>query len=1630
MAESKEAKRSEDSRGAESDDGEIHSRHTQEVASERPSAKEEQGDAPKIPTPALSQHSSNEEGGGGGEKEAPASQSESRDSDAEWEHGTLSSFPLQVSGLGMADEELDGAPVIGADEEDDWDMDMSETLDSAMEMDQQMDTRTDKPADARTEVEKKGSPAEVEADAAKTATSGVGAGAVATPWDAQRPPLADVEMSVVAESAGPDGERQTQNSDASQGGGVPQLSGSGGSRRLSEETQEALCTSQELEMGDGERAPYSPPLDIKDEPIDEEYDRALLPHPPPRRIKDEPDAPEELVQQHKTSEMLRISSVFSVGESSASSAIAPRPASGGGQVARAMPVPPRTPQTVTPPAPASASRGGTPPGTVRVSCSGCTKVLQKGQTAFQRKGSSQLFCSTVCLTGCTLPATKSLPKKTCHACLKEIVNPKDLIIAPVDTAGNMKDFCSQGCLSDFKKNTTASMLPGEGVTIKCSMCRKTAIIRHEVNYQGAVHKLCSDTCFSRFRSSNNLTMNCCETCGNYCYSASGQCHLLQIEGTTRKFCSPVCLTTYKQKLTKVSPCAQCGTPRSSAEMVESTGADGKIHLYCSMGCAASATPRSGIAGASFPCTNCKVVAVPQFHLALNDGTIRNFCSYNCVLTFQASFTKTVPQGQMNGTSSIPEGPSVPPPGPFLPSQAPGTVPRASALPSLSAPPHGQALPHGHALPHTPAQTHGPGSGQTPPSPSTRGHGHALVAPPLISRGPVPAQAPPSLTQGPPMVPPGPLTRGLVKLTCKQCFHPFSSKPELIQFKGQMIQFCGKTCSEEFRKLNFVTARCEYCKLEKMVRDVIRFNRIDRPFCSEGCKLLFKHDLSKRSGTPCRSCAYCTNMSQKMIQNHFGGRLEEFCREECMSLYTVLYYQMAKCDWCQRQGKLLESQKWLGEVKHFCNLQCLLHFTSQQSSYDQPSAGQDSAYDQPTVGQKSSYDQPSAGQHASYDPLPSSGALPPQIPTGTVPACIAPPPIPVGALGNVGLTVPPYHPAYVSKEATPVIANVVSLASAPTGQPYITANMALQGAVPSAFSQTKINGDASTQTDAMKPPAAPRRVLKNKALLCKPISQNKGTLCKPHLQSTESQTEEQKDQKIMVLPVPVPVFIPVPMHLYTQYTPLPLGLPVPLPVPMFLPTSPASADSILRAVQDLRDSTPRDPQKGDRHITEEEEEEEEERDKPISFGDQGSTYSGDLESEGVSTPHSWEEESAASNQRLGPASDPEGPPSTPGTHTQLDLEADFPIESLQPTSTKELNVTLRNRGRRRPRDGFPPRKRGRKRGAAVVAAGVARSAMPPAGSSKLHHMYGVNAWRCWVQGMSGQSEQEQLKQGGRSVALKEDVLQCSSSELSFGLCRFIREVRRPNGEPYSPDSIFYLCLGLQQYLLENGRIENLFTDQLYSNFTLEITKMLRDWKPTILPSGYLPWRVEEEFLWACKQLGAYSPTVLLNTLLFFSTKLFHLKTLPQHRRLSFANLTRCTRQGTSTKSTYLRFCPAHRDPAATETPALPAKRRIEEDEEEGVLEMPENTDNPLRCPVRLYEFYLSKCPDEVKQRTDLFYLQPERSCMPNSRLWYSSQPLESAMLENMLTRILTVREVHLVGEQPVTPTFQSNEENSE
>lgn len=56
------------------------------------------------------------------------------------------------------------------------------------------------------------------------------------------------------------------------------------------------------------------------------------------------------------------------------------------------------------------------------------------------------------------------------------------------------------------------------------------------------------------------------------------------------------------------------------------------------------------------------------------------------------------------------------------------------------------------------------------------------------------------------------------------------------------------------------------------------------------------------------------------------------------------------------------------------------------------------------------------------------------------------------------------------------------------------------------------------------------------------------------------------------------------------------------------------------------------------------------------------------------------------------------------------------------------------------------------------------------------------------------------------------------------------------------------------------------------------------------------RIEEEHLWESKQLGAHSPFILLNTLIYFHTKHFILKTASEHMSLSFAQILKHWKKG--------------------------------------------------------------------------------------------------------------------------------------
>lgn len=65
------------------------------------------------------------------------------------------------------------------------------------------------------------------------------------------------------------------------------------------------------------------------------------------------------------------------------------------------------------------------------------------------------------------------------------------------------------------------------------------------------------------------------------------------------------------------------------------------------------------------------------------------------------------------------------------------------------------------------------------------------------------------------------------------------------------------------------------------------------------------------------------------------------------------------------------------------------------------------------------------------------------------------------------------------------------------------------------------------------------------------------------------------------------------------------------------------------------------------------------------------------------------------------------------------------------------------------------------------------------------------------GISKVSELLLLSPCAAGLRVKTNLLSMKAGRLGQALSRFVREVRRPNGERYTPDSILYLCLGIQK-----------------------------------------------------------------------------------------------------------------------------------------------------------------------------------------------------------------------------------------
>ncbi|XP_036311294.1 zinc finger MYM-type protein 2 isoform X6 [Pipistrellus kuhlii] len=967
---------------------------------------------------------------------------------------------------------------------------------------------------------------------------------------------------------------------------------------------------------------------------------------------------------------------------------------------------------------------------VKVTCANCKKPLQKGQTAYQRKGSAHLFCSTTCLSSFS---HKPAPKKLCVMCKKDITTMKGTIVAQVDSSESFQEFCSTSCLSLYedKQNPTKGALNKS----RCTICGKLTEIRHEVSFKNMTHKLCSDHCFNRYRMANGLIMNCCEQCGEYLPSKGAGNNVLVIDGQQKRFCCPSCVSEYKQvgshpsflkevrdhmqdsflmqpeKYGKLTTCTGCRTQCRFFDMTQCIGPNGYMEPYCSTACMNShKTKYAKSQSLGIICHFCKRNSLPQYQATMPDGKLYNFCNSSCVAKFQALSMQSSPNGQFVTPSDI-------------------------------------------------------------------------------------------------------------QLKCNYCKNSFCSKPEILEWENKVHQFCSRTCSDDYKKLHCIVTYCEYCQEEKTLHETVNFSGVKRPFCSEGCKLLYKQDFARRLGLRCVTCNYCSQLCKKGATKELDGVIRDFCSEDCCKKFQDWYYKAARCDCCKSQGTLNERVQWRGEMKHFCDQHCLLRFYCQQNEPNMTTQkGPENLH----------YDQ---GCQMSRSKM-------------------------MNKLHHFSFVV---CGAYQGQELSP--------------------HSALPGIHPAAL-----------PTGSAPPPSpTPNKEMKNKAVLCKPLTMTKATYCKPHMQTKSCQTDDNWKTEYVPVPIPVPVYIPVPMHMYSQNIPVPTTVPVPVPVPVFLPARVDSSEKNPAVAEELKSKVSSDPLDTELLTMTD-----------VMTEEEGKTNAANINSVIIETD--------IIGSDLLKDSDLETQSSMPDVpyEPDLDIEVDFP------RAAEELDMEN-------------------------------EFLLPP---------------------VFGEEYEEQPKPRSK-----------------------------------------------KKYLCGSNRKDNIFIDPGYQTFEQELNKILRSWQPSILPDGSIFSRVEEDYLWRIKQLGSHSPVALLNTLFYFNTKYFGLKTVEQHLRLSFGTVFRHWKKNplTMENKACLRYQVSSLCGTDNEDKITTGKRKHEDDEP--VFEQIENTVNPSRCPVKMFECYLSKSPQNLNQRMDVFYLQPECSSSTDSPVWYTSTSLDRNTLENMLVRVLLVKDIY-------------------
>lgn len=217
------------------------------------------------------------------------------------------------------------------------------------------------------------------------------------------------------------------------------------------------------------------------------------------------------------------------------------------------------------------------------------------------------------------------------------------------------------------------------------------------------------------------------------------------------------------------------------------------------------------------------------------------------------------------------------------------------------------------------------------------------------------------------------------------------------------------------------------------------------------------------------------------------------------------------------------------------------------------------------------------------------------------------------------------------------------------------------------------------------------------------------------------------------------------------------------------------------------------------------------------------------------------------------------------------------------------------------------------------------------------------------------QRQRQSEGNNTIrSFGDNVMDFSLCDLNEALSYFVVEVRNKDGGEYRPNTVYELIICIQHHFRTNGRFLNFLDDAEFSGLRNILDAKMKNLSKQGLGVNKKQAQViteeQEEYMWKNKILGEDTPQKLLDTLLYQLGLNFALRAASEHRHLRYGHLSQINLSTDVDGKKYLEY---REDVSKTNAGGILHRKVAPK-----VTRCYENTVYPDRCPVRIYQRYIS------------------------------------------------------------------------